>query len=867
MNKFIKRITTLCFGFAMALGIIISSSVHQEASGVEAAGQSDWSRVSSLSDINSSDKYILVSVTSNKTEEKGYFNGTISSGHCNTTSLGEDSPASENAQGVVQFESVSANIWKIKLVSPTTPTSGNAKPYLTASKAASGGAKLEETDTAGWLLLEDSGYFNAIYQTAYPDTNNDNKYAVLRSYQGQSGGQATYTFRTYTNNLATSVSTTSGTSFIIRKYNPGAAPATLTSIEVNSLPQTRYYAGDKFDPTNLSILRKYDDNTSNSLTYKDNESAFTFAPSLTTSLTSSDTSITITYDGKTTTLPISVKEGTGVIYDLSKNFATYTTKSGETWGTNYATHTLTNTDIGASIGATLEFKFANKQTTGVGSTYPCIGDKTNSVKEALSFKLTEAGKKIVSIEIVLVTRYTTTYPTLSLHKGSGVSSSALSTLTMSGTSGAELSLSLDNLNDTMFSLGYNANQTGSNGAVGIKSIDITLTDAGTFGTLDHISIMSMPDNVVYHIGESYSSTGLIVMAYDREDESGESKDVTSSISSSIANGYAFTLTDVPGRDVEIFYTEGGITKTKSFHISVYATKQYELVTSSLSDWTGSYLIVDSDTSSSYAMNSALTTLDAENNYKTVTDSSGLITTGQELEWSIAKLGVNDNGETTYSIKSSITNKYIGSVTRTDNGLLVKDEPIVNTISFDNTDADNPNKVLIKGTNGRHLNYSSSAHRFRYYNDATGVKLYKLVQSSSVEEYALKFLGAINCDASGINPPTFNIKEGSTYWSWALLASEYDSLSISDKEEFRLGVASSTGSNLQKALFTYDYIIIKYGEESYSNFMNRQLRTSPSNAIRLAGDSRDNAILVITIVSFISVTLIGGYIFSKRRRYN
>ncbi len=863
MNKLIKRITALGFGVAMALGITISSSVHKEASRVEAAGQSDWSRVASLSDINSSDKYILVSITTDKTVEKGYFNGTISSGHCNTTSLGEDSPANENVQGVVQFESVSTNIWKIKLVSPATPTSGNAKPYLTASKASSGGAKLEETDTAGWLFLEDSGYFNAIYQTAY-----NSKYAVLRSYQGQSSdGQATYTFRTYTNNTATSVSTTSGTSFIIRKYNPGAAPATLTSIEVNTTPQTRYYAGDKFDPTNLSILRKYNDTTSNVLTYKNNESAFTFTPSLTTSLTSSDTSITITYDGKTVILPITVKEGTGVIYDLSKNFATYTTKSGETWGTSYAAHTLTNTDIGASIGATLEFKFANKQTTGVGSTYPCIGAKTDSVTEALNFKLTEAGKKIVSIEIVLVTRYTTKYPTLSLHKGSGVSSSALSSLTMSGTSGTELSLSLDNLNDTMFTLGYNANQTGSNGTVGIKSIDITLTDAGTFGTLDHISIMSAPDNLIYHVGESYSSTGLIVMAYDREDESGESKDVTTNVTSSIANGYTFTVTDVPGKDVEISYSEGGITKTKSFRISVYATKQYQLVTSSLSDWTGSYLIVDSDTSSSYAMNSGLTTLDVENNYKTVTDSSGAITTGQELEWSIAKLGVNDNGETTYSIKSSITNKYIGSVTSNSNGLLFKDESIVNTISFDNTDTDNPNKVLIKGTNERHLNYSVSAHRFRYYSDTTGVKLYKLVQSSSVEEYALKFLGAINCDATGVTPPTFNIKEGSTYWSWALLASEYNLLSNSDKEEFRLGVASSTGSNLQKALFTYDYIIIKYGEESYSNFMNRQLRTSPSNAIRLASHSRDNAILVITIVSFISVTLIGGYIFSKRRRYN
>ena len=865
MKKFMNRIIMLCFGFMLSLGINATFNEHSKAHMLNALA-TDWVNVTSLSDINESDSYILLT-----NEGSNYFNGQTSNNHYSTTSLGdgEFGPAEVTALGVIKFEKVSENIYKIKLVSPSS--SNPIMPYLTASKAGSGGAKLTETDDSGWLLLEDSsdvGFFNAIYQKAFLNSSNENEYAALRSYQGTTSSTTTYTLRTYKNTGVNKLTTSSGNPFKIRKFISGAVQASLSSIEVNDSPLTRYYVGETFDPTNLSITRNYSDGTFDVFEYKNHENEFSFSPDLTTLLTTSHTSIAITYSEKTISLPITIKEGNGVIYDLSKNFDTYTIKESDRWSSTDASHTITNEDIGENIGATLEFKFANKQSSGVGSSYPCIGAKGDVETEALVFTLNETGKKIASIEIVFVTRTNNKYATLSLHKGSGISSTSLQTLTMSGNGGNECSLTIDNLNDTMFTIGYNPKNTSDNVLTGIKLIDITLKDVGIFGTLDHISLSSLPDNLLYHVGEAYSSTGLIVIAYDRTDESNESKDVTSSITSSVANNYTFTDNDVPGIENTITYIENGITKTTSFHITVYAVKNYQLVTSEPTDWSGNYLIVGTDSSSNLgAFNAGLTSIDNEANYKIVSaDSSNIIATGQELEWSISKIGTNENGVATYSIKSK-TNKYIGSLTTNGNGLLVSDSPLVNTISFDNTDVNNLNKVVITGSNGNKLELNTSGNRFRYYAKETSVKLYKLVQSNYVDEYAITFLKAIKCDATGNTPPSFNIKEGTTYWTWDLLAIEYNLLSTTDKEEFRLGASSSSGTNLQKALFIYDYIILKYGTDSYNDFMNRGIASNYLNEARVLSNSQDEAILVITLVSCISITLIGGYVFIKKRKYD
>lgn len=84
---------------------------------------------------------------------------------------------------------------------------------------------------------------------------------------------------------------------------------TLSSISIEKEPaKTTYYAGDKFDPTGLVVTKTFDDGFTEALSYAGNGDAnFKFNPDLVTPLQETNTSIEITVDGKTASLPITVK--------------------------------------------------------------------------------------------------------------------------------------------------------------------------------------------------------------------------------------------------------------------------------------------------------------------------------------------------------------------------------------------------------------------------------------------------------------------------------------------------------------------------------------------------------------------------------
>jgi len=94
------------------------------------------------------------------------------------------------------------------------------------------------------------------------------------------------------------------TSYVIHVAD---APKVLYNISVENAPnKTSYTEGEKFDPTGLVIRRTYTDLSFDSYTYSGHSSEFSFTPSLTTSLTTSNNSVSITYSGKSTSQSITV---------------------------------------------------------------------------------------------------------------------------------------------------------------------------------------------------------------------------------------------------------------------------------------------------------------------------------------------------------------------------------------------------------------------------------------------------------------------------------------------------------------------------------------------------------------------------------
>lgn len=92
----------------------------------------------------------------------------------------------------------------------------------------------------------------------------------------------------------------------------GGSTPTLSSISVKTAPtKTTYTEGENFDPTGLVITRTYSDASTSDWTYAGHTSEFTFSPSLSTALTTSDVSVSITYGGKSTSQAITVTSGGG----------------------------------------------------------------------------------------------------------------------------------------------------------------------------------------------------------------------------------------------------------------------------------------------------------------------------------------------------------------------------------------------------------------------------------------------------------------------------------------------------------------------------------------------------------------------------
>ena len=112
-----------------------------------------------------------------------------------------------------------------------------------------------------------------------------------------------------------------------------ASPVTLSSIAVETAPtKVSYTVGESFDPTGLVIRRNYSDNTHDTYTYAGHEDEFSFSPSTSAYLTTSNTSVIISYGGKTTSQSITVKAPKTL---SSISVATSPTKVSYTAGENF----------------------------------------------------------------------------------------------------------------------------------------------------------------------------------------------------------------------------------------------------------------------------------------------------------------------------------------------------------------------------------------------------------------------------------------------------------------------------------------------------------------------------------------------------
>ncbi|MCQ2077107.1 MAG: InlB B-repeat-containing protein, partial [Bacteroidaceae bacterium] len=80
---------------------------------------------------------------------------------------------------------------------------------------------------------------------------------------------------------------------------------TLNSISIETAPKTTYTIGEKFNPEGLVITATYNSGNE-TVSYADHESEFSFSPVLDAELTASDGSVSVTWDGKSTSVTLTL---------------------------------------------------------------------------------------------------------------------------------------------------------------------------------------------------------------------------------------------------------------------------------------------------------------------------------------------------------------------------------------------------------------------------------------------------------------------------------------------------------------------------------------------------------------------------------
>ncbi len=184
--------------------------------------------------------------------------------------------------------------WNNNKDATVSETESEWKKYYVASASSSGFTLKDET--ASNFIASPGSSNQFVYGSAATCSTDSSGHLICNSrYLCKNGTN----YRFYT-------SISSYLPFFIYKV-PASSAKTLSSISVSTAPtKTTYTAGEYFDPTGLVITRTYSDATSDTYSYDDHTSEFTFSPTTSTALTTSNASVTITYSGKSCNQAITV---------------------------------------------------------------------------------------------------------------------------------------------------------------------------------------------------------------------------------------------------------------------------------------------------------------------------------------------------------------------------------------------------------------------------------------------------------------------------------------------------------------------------------------------------------------------------------
>ena len=244
-------------------------------------------------------------------------------------------------------------------------------------------------------------------------------------------------------------------------------------------------------------------------------------------------------------------------YDLVTNFPTYASA----WSSSYGAHTIASTDLGVGLpSASIYFSLANKQSTTI-TTMPV------SKNTGATFSLSETGFVITSVEVI-VAQWTTKVPMIYVKEEGATNNnySGSAGLTSSGSTGIEGTTGAISFDGAVTSFAFGNTSTNQ---IGWKAVKITIAASQSFGTLSSISVLSNGPTA-FEVGNTFSSNGLTLTATDTENHT---KTVTSGFTTDY-DAHMFVAGDIGEKDVTVSFTEGSVTATVKYQITIAAAPVY-----------------------------------------------------------------------------------------------------------------------------------------------------------------------------------------------------------------------------------------------------------------------------------------------------
>lgn len=172
--------------------------------------------------------------------------------------------------------------------------------------------------------------------------------------------------------------------------------------------------------------------------------------------------------------------------------------------------------------------------------------------------------------------------------------------------------------------------------------------------------------------------------------------------------------------------------------------------------------------------------------------------------------------------------------------------------FDITVADWTSGVTTVDLSGAYMNYNGTHEIYLTYETNYEV--------DPLRTYAREFLAADLCD-NGVTKPSKEL--------WTTLKTSFEALDDTVQTALMEGLADEKGDVIAQALARYDYILGKYGEVEYENFMLRDVVLTKSNlGTTVFGDNANNTFITIGAAALLVMSgLVVVHFLNKKRRAN